>query len=266
VTGLPAAAALLALALMIAPRSVAGRLRAAGLTARRRRRAARPWMPTAAAAAGGAVAVAVLPLGVAAAGAALAGTAAMRHRGRRRRRAAEDESRALQTALDVLVGELRAGAHPVAAVEAAALDTDGPVSGWLRGVVGCALLGADVSAGLRSVAAQSALPGQWERLAVTWEFAAVHGLTMATLLRTAQRDIVERSRFAARAHAGMAGARATAVILAGLPLVGVAMGQAIGADPVAFLFGTGTWLLFVGTALVCAGLAWSDRITARMQP
>jgi tight adherence protein B len=89
---------------------------------------------------------------------------------------------------------------------------------------------------------------------------------MAALIRTAQRDIVERQRFAARVEAGLAGARATAVILAALPLLGVLLGELIGAHPVRFLFGGGAggWLLVAGTALICAGLAWADRITDRL--
>jgi len=63
----------------------------------------------------------------------------------------------------------------------------------------------------------------------------------------------------------MAGARATAAILASLPVLPVLMGQVIGARPVAFLLGghAGGWLLVVGLALVCGGLLWSDRITDR---
>ena len=67
-----------------------------------------------------------------------------------------------------------------------------------------------------------------------------------------------------RGEAGMAGARATAAVLAGLPAVGVGLGQLIGADPVSFLLsgGIGGWLLVVGVLLACGGLLWSDRITA----
>ena len=63
----------------------------------------------------------------------------------------------------------------------------------------------------------------------------------------------------------MAGARATATILAGLPVLSVLMGQLIGARPMAFLLGgqLGGWLLVVGLTLVCGGLLWSDRITDR---
>ena len=191
--------------------------------------------------------------------------------GARQRRAALSarrvaESAALQGALAVLVGELRVGAHPITAFEAAASEVDGPVATSLSAVAARARLGADVGAGLRDVAAQSMLPTQWGRLAVCWQLAHAHGLAIATLMHTAHRDIVERDRYASRVRAGMAGARATAVILAGLPLLGVGLGELIGANPVRFLLsgGAGGWLLVVGVTLACCGLAWSDRITDRV--
>jgi tight adherence protein B len=62
----------------------------------------------------------------------------------------------------------------------------------------------------------------------------------------------------------MAGARTTAAVLAGLPVLGIALGQAIGADPLTFLLsaGAGSWLLLIGVVLSCGGLLWSDTITA----
>src|SRR5262249_10786015 len=160
---------------------------------------------------------------------------------------------ALQGALEVLVSELRVGAHPVAAFEVAAREVDGAVAGSLRAVAARARLGADVAAGLRSFAASSRLPGHWERLALFWRLAQAHGLAIATLMRAAQRDIVEREQFSDRVAAGMAGARATAAVLAGLPVLGVGLGQLIGADPLGFLLsgGAGGWLLAVGVTLAC---------------
>jgi len=208
----------------------------------------------------------VVPITVVVAFAILALTLAAR---RRRavlsaRRAAESD--ALQGALSVLVGELRVGAHPIAAFETAGSEVDGPVATRLNEVAARARLGADVGAGLRDVAAQSMLPAQWERLAVCWQLAQTHGLAIATLMRTAHRDIVERDRYASRVSAGMAGARATAVILAGLPLLGIGLGELIGAGPVRFLLsgGPGGWLLVIGVVLACCGLGWSDRITNRV--
>ncbi len=190
-------------------------------------------------------------------------TMSLRHRRRRRSDRGIDESRSMETAIDVLVGELRVGAHPATAFAVAADETAGPVAGACRAVAARARLGADVAAGLRGVGETAALPSQWERLAVCWQLAADHGLAISALMQAAQRDIVERQRFSNQVRAAMAGARATATILAGLPVLAVLMGQAIGANPLSFLLGgaPGGWLLVAGLMLVCGGLLWADRIT-----
>jgi tight adherence protein B len=174
----------------------------------------------------------------------------------------------LETAIDVLVGELRVGAHPARAFSVAAGETDGPVADSCREVAARAWLGADVTAGLRSVAKTSSLAAQWDRLAVCWQLGCEHGLAISTLMRAAQRDITERQQFSGRVTSAMAGARATAAILASLPLLSMLLGQLIGAHPVAFLLGgrPGGWLLVIGVTLVCSGLLWADRIIDRVAP
>ncbi len=213
----------------------------------------------------GAASAVFLPLTTVLAAMVFAATASLRYRRRRRSRLGMAESRELETAIDVLVGELRVGAHPAQAFAVAADETAGPVADSCRAVAARARLGADVTAGLRGVAETSALSAHWARLAVCWQLAAEHGLAMSTLMRAAQRDIVERQRFSGQVTSAMAGARATAAILAGLPVLSVVLGQLIGADPAAFLLAghVGGWLLVVGVTLVCGGLLWSDRITDR---
>jgi tight adherence protein B len=231
--------------------------------ARRARRVSARWRWAGGVLAGLAAAF-VLPAGVVVAAAVVVGTAMLRLRRARARRRRIDEAAALQSALDVLAGELRAGAHPVAAFETAATEVVDDVAAALRAVAARARLGVDVGVGLRSAASESVVPSYWNRLAVCWDMAHRHGLAIALLMRTAQRDLVERARFESRVSAGMAGARATAGVLAVLPVVGIALGQLVGADPLSFLFsgGVGGWLLAVGATLSCAGLLWSDRITA----
>lgn len=217
------------------------------------------------AAAVAAVALVALPLPVTLAGAALVGTAGLRWQRSRREAARAREAQTLQGALGILVGELRAGAHPVAAFDAAAHEVDGPVAAALGEVAARARLGADVAGGLRAVAGSSALPAHWQRLAVYWQLALDHGLAIAPLMRAAERDVVARERFSSRIRAGMAGARTTAAVLSGLPALGIVLGQLIGAHPVRFLLGDGAAVLAVGVVLCCLGLLWSDRIIARAQ-
>ncbi|ULN47221.1 type II secretion system F family protein [Mycolicibacterium goodii] len=253
-----AAALALAAALLIWP-SRQRRLRSARRVGRRR-----TWWPLFVVCVG---AVAwLVPVPVALAAGVVAATVAVRRRDRAAAQRSQHESSALQGALDVLVGELRVGAHPVDAFGTAAGESGGPVAEGMRAVAARARLGADVAAGLDDVARTSELPGHWERLSLCWRLAQTHGLAIGTLMRAAHEDIVERERFSARVRAAMAGPRTTAQVLAGLPLAGIALGQAIGAAPVAFLVrpGAGTWLLVVGVVLACAGLLWSDRILAKV--
>lgn len=209
---------------------------------------------------------AVLPVTVVLAVIALGATIMLRRRGASRRRRRADEACALESALDILAAELRIGAHPVAAFETAAGEASHrAVAAGLRAVAARARLGADIGAGLRYVAVSSALPEHWRRLAVYWELGSERGLAIATLAQAAQRDIAERRRFSAQLDSSMAGARASAAILAGLPALGTLLGQSIGAAPLAFLSSNrGGGPLGVGVALLCGGLLWSDRITGRL--
>jgi tight adherence protein B len=262
VTGLPVGALLLSLALLVFP--VPARRRLPTPARARRPVAGRAWVACAACALVGAAVM--LPVTAVLAAVVVGATASLRYRRRRRIRRASDEGRALEAALDVLVGELRVGSHPVRAFRVAAEESIGAVAVSLRAVSARARLGADVTAGLRAGARSSALPAQWDRLAVCWQLASDHGLAIATLMRAAQRDIAERQRFSARVSSSMAGARATATILASLPVLGVLLGQLIGARPLSFLLGghAGGWLLVVGSVLACGGLLWCDRITDRI--
>ncbi|MEX3771682.1 hypothetical protein ABFW14_32820, partial [Mycolicibacterium fortuitum] len=81
-----------------------------------------------------------LPLAVAAA--VVAGTVVVRRRRSVARRQRQQESAALQAALDVLVGELRTGVHPVAAFGTAAGEVSGPVRQGMGAVAARARLGA----------------------------------------------------------------------------------------------------------------------------
>jgi len=266
VIGAIPAALLLSIALMVLPASPRRRL-TPSVPARRQVRLIGANGVTRALAGAAVAAVVVLPVTTVLAVLVVGITAGLRYRRRRSIRRATDEGRTLETALDVLVGELRVGSDPVHAFCVAADETEGTVAVSLRGVAARARLGADVTGGLRSAARSSALPAHWERLAVYWQLASDHGLAIAALMRAAQRDIVERQRFSSRVASGMAGARATAVILAGLPLLGLLLGQLIGARPLSFLLSgqAGGWLLVVGSVLACAGLLWSDRITDRVE-
>ena len=251
------AAALLAAALVTTPSK---RRRVAAATSRR-------WLgrvPVWPAVVLGALATAMVSPAAAFAVGLVAAVIGRRRRRRMRGRQQYSEGQAMAAALEILVGELRIGAHPLRAFTVAAAESVGDVGASLRAVATRAELGADVAVGLRSAAGRSSVPAYWDRLAVCWQLAAEHGLPMSSLMRTAHCDIVGRQRFAGRVQAGLAGARATAAILAGLPFLGVALGEVIGAHPVQFLLSGGGWLLVVGIGLVGVGATWSDHIIDRL--
>ena len=67
--------------------------------------------------------------------------------------------------------------------------------------------------------------------------------------------------------AHLAAPRATARMLALLPLLGLLLGFAIGGDPLGWLLGTplGWACLVLGLLLIAAGLGWATRIVARTE-
>jgi tight adherence protein B len=78
-------------------------------------------------------------------------------------------------------------------------------------------------------------------------------------------DLRARDRAETELRAAVAGPRASATVLAGLPVLGLLMGSGVGADPWGVLTttGTGNALLVVGVGLELAGMAWSARLVRR---
>ena len=76
------------------------------------------------------------------------------------------------------------------------------------------------------------------------------------------RQAMDRGLAAAAAQA--AGARATAWLLAALPLGGIALGYGIGVDPLGVLLHTpiGAGCAVGATALQVTGLLWAERLSA----
>ncbi|WP_280233326.1 hypothetical protein [Nocardia cyriacigeorgica] len=206
----------------------------------------------------------ILGIGPLTAAVMLAATVVFRGRRSGRDRRHVTECGYLLDALESVIGELRVGAHPSAAADAAARDAKGIAAqafavGAARGRLGGS--GAD---GLSRP--DSVIAGELNRVADAWRVAEHHGLALAELLDAARTDLIGRIRFRGRTTAALAGARATATVLAGLPLLGVGLGQLMGAAPLHVLFAepAGALLLPLGTALACAGLLWSDEITRRV--
>lgn len=128
---------------------------------------------------------------------------------------------------------------------------------------------ADLRAGLPVAHALPAPPAEeaadptWSRIAAAGAVAERTGAPLADLIERIEADARATDRARAAAAAQLAGARATAWLLAGLPVGGIALGYAIGADPLSVLLHTpvGAACAVGAVALQLAGLAWAKRLS-----
>ncbi len=174
-------------------------------------------------------------------------------------RAADELASRLVGALELLAAELRSGVLPAAALEGAADDVP-----ELLPAVEVARRAADVPAALALVARR---PGAdaLAPVAAAWRVAERSGAPVAVVLDHVVASVRADQDLAREVRTECASARATARLLAVLPLLGLGLGSGLGGDPVHVLTSTlpGAVCLAVGTSLALAGLAWVDAITAR---
>lgn len=171
----------------------------------------------------------------------------------------------LAEAIRSLVAGLRAGAHPADAADSAAADARPEAAASMRAIAAAARLDGDVRLAL-STTAQHTIAIGLTRVSRAWTLAQRHGLPLADILDAVGRDLEQRVRFSRQVLARMAGPRTSATVLAFLPALGVALGEAIGAHPLRMLTGSGQLLLALGVALLCAGVAWCGRLTSQVVP
>lgn len=102
-----------------------------------------------------------------------------------------------------------------------------------------------------------------ELTAAVWRLAEQTGAPAADLVERIEADARASDRSRATATAQAAGAQATALLLAALPLGGIALGYGIGVDPLEVLLGTPLGgACAVGAVLLQAGgLLWADRLS-----
>jgi len=252
-----------ALALLIPPKARQRRRFEAILRPVRSVARSRPDLTYRLGAVAGCAAALALGSGPLVAAALLAATVGIRTRRAARDKAHRAECGHLLDAMDAVIAELRVGAHPSPAARVAAGESDGFAARAFAVSSARSRLGGSGPDGLRNPG--SVIGTELERIADAWHVAERHGLALAELLSAARSDLDARIRFRNRTEAALAGPRASAMVLAGLPLLGIGLGQLMGAAPVNVLFASpaGMLLLPLGTALACAGLLWSDAITGK---
>ncbi|MER5458990.1 hypothetical protein ABT008_29925 [Micromonospora sp. NPDC002389] len=201
---------------------------------------------------------------------ALAGYGAVGVRALLRRRATARAAQAQRERLDqlcALAADLRAGLPVPAAV--AALRSSGPDQ---VGAVAARVTSrddgtraADSGAGSRATRGIDVLDDRPRRLAeAAVRLADRTGAPLAELVERIEADARSTDRGLGAAAAQAAGARATAWLLAALPVGGIALGYGIGVDPLQVLLHTpiGGACAVAAVVLQAIGLLWADRLGA----
>lgn len=160
----------------------------------------------------------------------------------------------------VLAGEVRAGRQPGEALLAAVRDTGG-LGTAQPAVLAAARFGGDVPGALAGAARRPGAEGL-RGLAACWRVAVDQGAGLAAGLDRLEAALRAGRDQRADLRAQLAGSRSTAVMLAALPVLGILLGTAMGADPLRVLLHTGAGLacLLVGGVLEAVGLWWALRI------
>lgn len=261
-----------ALAFAPGPRTAPRRLRALAAVGRVGRRATddpRPAVtgavPRAASALAGLAGLAVAAVAaragpaLAAALAVVALTAGLLLRDVAARREALRRRRQLLVSTRLLVGELAAGARPATALSAAA-DGDSPYSPVFEAAAAAAVGGGDAAAILMADTGTVAL-------GTAWRLGTETGAALEGVLARVGDDLAAVDEQARLVAVALAGPRSSAVVLAGLPLVGLGLGIAMGARPLAFLTGSpgGRAVAAAGLLLDALGVLWMRWIVLRAE-
>jgi tight adherence protein B len=190
-------------------------------------------------------------------GALLGAWAAFAHRSAERAYIARADR--WREACEVMAAQLRAGRSPPQALEAAAdaCPELAPAARHLR-------LGGDVPAVLRDIESSPAADG----LASAWATAEASGAALAGVVERVVAELLAQQEIRREVDEQLAGPRATARILAVLPVAGIGLGFTLGVDVPHTLLSTelGLCCLSVGFLLALAGLVWVERLVTSMRP
>jgi len=185
---------------------------------------------------------------------------------RRARAAREQERQQAGEACAVLAGELRAGRSAAQALTAAADVATGAVRLAVLAASSSAGIGGDVPAALLGKASASAAPELLAGLGACWQVCAGTGSGLAMAVDRLEEGLRAEQGQRLAVAAELAGPRATAGLLACLPLAGIGLAAALGARPVHVLLHTtiGLACAVLGVGLDGLGVWWTGRLVARV--
>jgi tight adherence protein B len=172
------------------------------------------------------------------------------------------ERRARQVAVievcDALASELHAGLPAGRALERACEGRPD----WAP-IVSAGTLGGGVAAAMRLAARVPGAEGL-RAVAAGWEVSDGSGAGLAAVLERIAAGLRSDDDARAEVTACLGPVRATATMLAVLPVFGLALGSSMGARPVAFLLSTtaGGVCLILGLTLASAGVLWVERLAS----
>ncbi|QFR97876.1 hypothetical protein GBW32_19875 [Streptomyces tsukubensis] len=186
-------------------------------------------------------------------------------RAREEKRLRDIRADAVITLCGVLAGEVRAGGQPGQALLIAARESGG-LGDAEPAVLAAARFGGDVPEMLRHASDQPGAEGLLG-LAACWRVAVDRGAGLANGLERLEAVLRSDRDQRADLRAQLAGARSTAVLLAFLPVMGLALGTALGAEPLRVLLHTpaGLGCVAVGGLLEATGLWWALAIVGRAE-
>ena len=165
-----------------------------------------------------------------------------------------------------MAAELRAGRTTADAWVAAVQASASGVAMLLRPAVAVGHRG-DIGDLADAVARVATTPGYdgLRSIVACWRVAAASGAALAPAIDRVADALQDEIDLGREVASIMAGPRATVHVLAGLPVIGLLLGTAIGARPIDFLLGSapGVACLLGAVVFDALGVAWSRRIARR---
>jgi tight adherence protein B len=181
----------------------------------------------------------------------------------RRRRTGPSLPERLAAALRTLSSELRAGTTPSEALARAA----GEPPLWPNALA-ASRFGEPVDAGFMADAERNPeLAMSLRQLAACWHVGVTRGSGLAVSVERLALSLRTQQELQSTLRNELAAPRATGRMLTFLPVVGVAMGYLLGADPIAWFLGSsvGALVFAIALALTIAGTVWTRRIVHRVE-